>query len=55
MAGQSPKGGKVFKFAIGVFITTSEALPNSLYTQYGNKLDFSNKVGGQEKDFAHPT
>jgi len=25
------------------------------YTAHGHKLNFSNKVGGQEKDFAHPT
>jgi hypothetical protein len=26
-----------------------------IYTQRGNKLNFSNEVGGQKKDFAHPT
>ncbi|EDN70080.1 hypothetical protein BGP_1489 [Beggiatoa sp. PS] len=25
-----------------------------IYTQCGNKLNFSNEVGGQEKDFAGP-
>jgi len=25
------------------------------YTQRGNKLNFYNEAGGQEKDFAHPT
>jgi hypothetical protein len=25
------------------------------YTPHGNKLNFSNEDGGQEKDLAHPT
>ncbi|EDN66185.1 hypothetical protein BGP_4459 [Beggiatoa sp. PS] len=25
------------------------------YTRHGHKFNFSHEIGGQEKDFAHPT